>query len=257
MARRKHSKRRRGRGGFGFLYKLLSVLIICAAILAAMTLFFRVDNIVVSGQKRYTAEEIQAAAAVEPGSNMYLLNKYNVRQNIWRELPYIEDIRINRKLPDTLLIEVRESGRPLALVQDGSAWLISGNGKIVEQLPEAEAGQYGRISGCQLLAPSVGTTLALSTEYASQQSSLLALLKALDSAGLTENVDGISLDDLSCLKMDYIGRFTVRMSYGADYEWELRKLTATLADEKIQDNMTGTIDLQLRGEEVHLIQNVR
>ena len=257
MARRKHTKRRRGRGSYGFLYKLLSVLLICGAIIAAMTLFFRVDNIVVSGQKRYTAEEIQAACGVELGSNMYLLNKYDLRQNIWNQLPYIEDIRINRKLPDTLLIEVRESGRPFALVQDGSAWLVSGSGKIVEQLPEEEAGLYGRITGCQLLAPAVGSSLALATEYASQQSSLLALLRALDDAGLTENADAISLDELSYLKMDYIGRFTVRMDYGADYEWELKKLTATLAKEQIQSNMTGTIDLRLKGDEVRLIQNVR
>lgn len=222
-----------------------------------MTLFFRVDNIVVTGQKRYTAEEIQAASGVELGSNMYLLNKYDVVRAITGELPYIEDIRVNRKLPDTLLIEVRESGRPFALVQDGSAWLISAGGKIVEQLPGGKAGQYGIISGCELLAPSVGTSLALATEYASQQASLLALLEALDNAGLTENVDGIRLDELSYLKMDYVGRFTVRMAYGADYEWELKKLTATLADEKIQSNMTGTIDLRLESDRVFLIPGER
>ena len=82
-------------------------------------------------------------------------------------------------------------------------------------------------------------------------------LEALDGAGLTENVDGIRMDDLSCINMDYIGRFTVRMDYGADYEWELKKLTATLAKEQIQSNMTGTIDLRLKGDEVRLIQNVR
>lgn len=257
MARRKHSKRRRGRGGFGFLYKLLSVLLICTAIIAAMTLFFRVDEIVVTGQKRYTAEEIQAASGVKLGANMYLLNKYDVRRSIWDQLPYIEEIRVNRKLPDTLLIEVHESGRPFALVQDGSAWLISSSGKIVEQIPEKEAGPYGRISGCQLLAPSVGTQIALATEYAAQQASLLDLLEALDEAGLTENVDGIRLDELAYLNMDYIGRFTVRMAYGADYAWELKKLTATLERDKVQSNMTGTIDLRLESERVFLIPDVR
>lgn len=256
MARRRHSKRR-GRGSFGFLYKLLSVLAICTAILAAMTLFFRVDEIVVTGQKRYSAEEIREASGVELGSNMYLLNKYNIYRSIAEKLPYIENIRVNRKLPDTLLIEVQESGRPFVLVQDGSAWLISAGGKIVEQLPEGQAGDYGRISGCELLAPSVGTTIALATEYASQESSLLDLMAALEDAGLTENVDGIRLDDLSCLNMDYIGRFTVRMAYGADYEWELRKLVKTLEDEKIQSNMTGTIDLRLESDRVFLIPNER
>lgn len=256
MARRRHSKRR-GRGSFGFLYKLLSVLVICTAIPAAMTLFFRVDEIVVTGQKRYTAEEIRAASGVEPGSNLYLLNKYGIVRSILRELPYIENIRVNRKLPDTLVIEVQESGRPFALVQDGSAWLVSVNGKIVEQLPEGQAGSYGRISGCELLAPSVGTNIALATEYSLQQSSLLDLLAALDGAGLTENVDGIRMDDLSDLNMDYMGRFTVRMAYGADYEWELKKLTLTLADDKIQSNMTGTIDLRLESERVFFIPNER
>ena len=127
----------------------------------------------------------------------------------------------------------------------------------MEQLPEEAAGQYGLISGCQLLAPSVGTQLALATEYASQQSSLLALLEALNSAGLTENVDGIRLDELSYLKMDYIGRFTVWIAYGADYEWELKKLTQTLENDKIQSNMTGTIDLRLESDRVFLMQNVR
>jgi len=216
-----------------------------------------VDEIVVTGQRRYTAEEVQTASGVELGSNMYLLNKNDVVRSIMRELPYVESIRINRKLPDTLLIEVHEGGRPFALVQDGSAWLISSSGKIVEQLPEGEAGQYGLISGCQLLAPSVGTSIALATEYASQQSSLLNLLGALDDAGLTENVDGIRLDDLGCLNMDYIGRFTVRMSYGADYDQELEKLTLTLESDKIQSNMTGTIDMQLKSEKVFIIPNER
>lgn len=257
MARRRHKKRRRNRGSVGFLYKLLSVLVICTAILAAMTLFFRVGSIEVTGQRRYTAEEIQAASGVELGTNLYLLNKHDMRQNIWRELPYIEEIRIKRRLPDTLTIEVRESGRPFALAQDGSVWLISAGGKIVDQLPEQDAGEYGRITGCQLLAPSVGTTLALATEYAAQQSSLLDLLQALDGANLTENVDAIRLEDLSDLKMDYIGRFTVRMPYGADYEWELQKLKLTLEDEKIQSNMTGTIDLRLKSDEVFIIPGER
>ena len=256
MARRRHA-RRRGGGSFGFLYKLLSVLLICAAIIAAMTLFFRVDEIIVTGQRRYTEEEIREASGVELGSNLYLLNKYDIVRSITRQLPYIENIRVNRKLPDALVIEVRESGRPFAVVQDGIAWLISSNGKIVEQGTAAQADQYCLISGCELLAPSVGTGIALATEYATQQSSLLDLMAALEAAGMAEDADGIRLDDLSYLNMDYIGRFTVRMAYGADYDWELKKLAKTLESDKVQSNMTGTIDLRLDSERAFLIPDVR
>lgn len=243
MARRRHSNRRR-RGSFGFLYKLLSTLVICGVIVAALTLFFRVDAIVVTGEEKYTAEEIIAATGVEQGDNLFLLNKWNVDNNIKKALPYVEDTRINKKLPDVLLVEiVKECRTPLAVVQDGSAWMVSARGMIVEQLPAAKASAYGVIDGCKLLSPSVGTPIALATEYATQQSSLLELLAALDEAGMLDQVDGIQLDSLSVLSMDYGGRFRVEMPYGADYALKLKALRLSLEKDVIQENMTGTFDL--------------
>lgn len=256
MARRRHSNRRR-RGSFSFLYKLLSTLVICACLITAMTLFFRVDTIVVVGAERYSDQEIIDATGIRSGDNLLLFNKNSVARIIASALPYIETTHFEKKLPDTLLIEVTECGRPLALVQDGYAWLISPKGKIVDQLSAAEAEDYGVISGCQLLAPTVGTTIALATEYAAQQSSLLSLLAALESEGMLDQVDAIRLDDLSILSMDYAGRFTVQMTYGADYVYKLRFLAATLEKEEIQDNMTGTFDMRGDDGRVNFIQNVR
>ena len=48
MARRRGSARRRRRGGSGFLYKLLSVFLICGCLVAAITLFFRVDTVIIT-----------------------------------------------------------------------------------------------------------------------------------------------------------------------------------------------------------------
>ena len=139
MARNRRSRRRRRRGSSGFLYKLLSVLIICGCLVAALTLFFRVDTITVTGQNRYTAEEIREASGITVGENLLLLNKYTASGNITAKLPYIEEIRIHKQLPDTLQIEVKECGTPVAAVQEGVAWLISASGKIVEQKDAAES----------------------------------------------------------------------------------------------------------------------
>ena len=220
MARRRHSNRRRRRGNFGFLYKLLSVLVICAAVVMALTLFFRVDTIEVTGTERYTEKDVIEASGIQLGDNLFLLNKYEAARSIAEQLPYIdiEDIRIRRELPDTLLIDVAECGTPLAVIQDGSAWLLSPKGKIVEQLPASQAGDYAVIDGCALLA-------------------------ALDAAGLTDRVDAIHLDDLSRLTMDYAGRFSVEMEYNADYDRMLQILEAGIS--KLESNQTGSIRLDL------------
>ena len=248
MARRRKSNRRR-RGSFGFLYKLLSVLVICGAIVAALTLFFRVDTVVITGQQRYTEEEIREASGIAEGANLVLFNKYTAANNIVSALPYIEEISINRKLPDTLLIQVRECSMPLAVVQEGSAWLVSPSGKIVDQQDAAAVAEYAQIDGCELLAPSVGTRLALATEYTTQQ---------LENRQELEHVDAIHLGDATMLTMDYDGRFTIQLSYGADYDRKLRMLRQILDESgAIQDNMTGTFDMRGDDGTVNLIQNVR
>ena len=211
-----------------------------------------------TGQLRYTAQEVCEAAGVEEGDNLYLLNKYDVSSRIREALPYIEDIRINRKLPDTLLIEVTECAEPLAVVQEGSAWLVSTRGKIVDQKEAGEAENYGVISGCELLAPSVGSRVELVSEFSLQEESLLSLLAELAAAGMLEKVDGIRLDDLSTLYLDYDGRFTVKLPYGADYEFKLRALRSYLEDTGvIQENMTGTFDMQTDEDQTYFKPNVR
>ena len=57
MAGTRHNRRRR-RGRFSFLWKLLAALIIVAAMVAAVTLFFRMDYVVVTGNERYTEQEV-------------------------------------------------------------------------------------------------------------------------------------------------------------------------------------------------------
>lgn len=240
MARRRnHNRHKRGR--FGFLYKLLSVLAICIVIVIALTLFFRVDTITITGEDRYSESDIIEATGLSTGDNLFLLNKYSIAENLLKKLPYIAEVRINRILPDTLTIDVTESDAVLAVVQEGSAWLISPQGKIVEQRVASAAADLAKIDGCELLAPSVATSIALSTDRSVQQESLLALMAALDEMGMIAQVQAIHLDDLTVLSMDYAGRFRVEMPYGADYPYKLRTLQTILDSGKIESNETGTI----------------
>ena len=246
--RRRRSNRRR-RGSSGFLYKLLSVLAICGCLIAAMTLFFRVDTISVTGGVRYTEDQLRQATGVEMGQNLYLLNKNQVAAAMVDALPYLREIRIRKKLPNTLAISVEECGTPVAVVQDGTAWLIAstapttpGKGKIVERLPAEELAGTAVVDGCTLLAPSVGTAPALATEQTLQQTSLIALLDALEERGDTDRVDAIHLGE--DLTVDFDQRFAVKLRYGEDYARKLKKLAQILDSGVIQEGMTGTFDMR-------------
>ena len=242
MARR-HGRGRRGRR-FGVLYKLLTLVVVCAAAVLALTLFFKVESVEVTGNSRYSAQEIQDACGVSLGDNLYLLSKPDMVQRLHQRLPYIDEVRITRSLPNTLRVQVTEFTTVYAVEQEGTVWLLTSGGKIVETA--AERGDVPLIDGCELLAPSLSGDVSFALELQNRQESLFALLTALESAELTEGVRAIHLGDPTVLSMDYTERFTVEMPYGADYPRLLRYLTLVI--EELETNLTGVIDLTRDGE---------
>ena len=144
MARNRSTNRRRRRGRFSFLTKLLCILLIAGAVVAALTVFFKVQSITVSGNARYTSEEVVAASGIEIEDNLFLLNKYSAAQAIFEKLPYVEEATINRALPDTIVITVRECAAALmtetllTLVRTAGGYgMLAGIGSI--DLSDAEA----------------------------------------------------------------------------------------------------------------------
>ena len=242
MARR-HGRGRRGRR-FGVLYKLLTLVVVCAAAVLALTLFFKVESVEVTGNSRYSAQEIQDACGVSLGDNLYLLSKPDMVQRLHQQLPYIDEVRITRSLPNTLRVQVTEFTTVYAVEQEGTVWLLTSGGKIVETA--AERGDVPLIDGCELLAPSLSGDVSFALELQNRQESLFALLTALESAELTGDVRAIHLGDPTVLSMDYTERFTVEMPYGADYPRLLRYLTLVI--EELETNLTGVIDLTRDGE---------
>lgn len=109
MARNSRSrKRRRNRGRLGPLFKLLCLLALVVALTAGATVFFRVEVVAVSGNSRYTQEEIVEVSGLKKGDNLYGWNKFKVAQQLRQTLPYIGEVTIRRSLPSTVVITVVE-----------------------------------------------------------------------------------------------------------------------------------------------------
>ena len=131
-SRRSNKRKRRNRGRFGFLYKMLSLIIILVVIAAGCVVFFRVEDITVSGVSRYTAQEIIDASGVAQGDNLFLVGSSRTAQKIYSTLPYVDEVNIRHALPDGIVITVTERV-PAAVIQgDDGWWIIDAKGKILD-----------------------------------------------------------------------------------------------------------------------------
>ena len=134
MARqRRHPPRRRRRGRFRGLYKLLSVLLVAAAVVLACVVFFRVNSVEVTGNARYTAAEVIKASGIQMGDNLIALPRSRVSASICAQLPYVESVSIRKALPDGVVLSVTERVAAASVESAEGRWLVSAQGKLLEK----------------------------------------------------------------------------------------------------------------------------
>ncbi|MEF9933726.1 MAG: FtsQ-type POTRA domain-containing protein [Clostridium sp.] len=87
----------------------LSLLLIILGIVAGVGLkssYFLISNIEVKGESIVTKEEVQVLSDLKD-KNIFLINKDKVSELV-KSNPYIENVNISRKLPSTVVIDVKE-----------------------------------------------------------------------------------------------------------------------------------------------------
>ena len=230
MAHRSSRRRARRRGRFSGLYKLLSALLILAALVAGCLVFFRAEGVAVSGNERYTEEEIVRVSGVTQGENLFalLLRRGEIADALREQLPYVEAVSIRSALPDTLVIEVRECRAAAYIRYEGADWLLNAGGKLLERVTDGETGDTVELTGVTALQPSPGTQLAVSQEESRKLEDALALLGALEERGLLAGADSIDLSSDSRIEMRYEDRLTVRLAYASDYDYDAKALAAAI-----------------------------
>ena len=146
-----------------FKVRLLTALALVVAIVLCFIVFFRVKTVSITGNEKYTQEEILAASGLEEGDALLLVNKSSVASKIIAQLPYVNQIRIGISMPDTVRVEIEELDTAyMVTADDGTYWLMNSQGRVVEEVTAKDSSNYLMVSGFQIEAPEPGDTISAS-----------------------------------------------------------------------------------------------
>lgn len=238
MAGRKYKKRRKRRGG-GFILSLLTFAVVVGAIITSITVFLKVADIEVSGITRYEAADIIATSGIESGDNLFAINKFEVAEKILDEYPYVEQIKIRRRLPDTFTFEIVERVPAAYIEGEGSRWLIDNNAYIVELLSADSSVKVPKITGCEVVTPHEGSELVLKNE--DQLTALKEVLTSLRKTEMTEKTVRVDIGKLYDINIVMGDRFLIELGDSQDLSAKIRMLNAVLAELGEYDK--GTINV--------------
>lgn len=265
MASVRHNrKRKRRRSRFGVLFKLLCLAALVAALTFGATVFFQVENIAVTGNSRYTQEEIIAASGVQVGDNLFRMSKKQISDQILHQLPYVESVSILRGLPSTITFQVTEwdavaqvevygtqSGESSGEETEGEtqvaaqqAWLISVGGKLLEPVTPEHTAPIS-VTGLTVLVPEAGFMLAVPQDQQDRLTALTSVLEQLQEQGMMSRVTTIDLTHASYLQLRLDGSIDAKLPLTGDTGYYLRALNAAVEEENRRrgGQAVGTMDL--------------
>ena len=244
-----------------FAWKLISMAAVVVAVFLGLSVFFRVDTITVAGADKYTPWMIRQASGVETGDGLLSISEARVASRIISGLPYIDEVKVSRKLPGTVEIQVTELQVTYSIEdENGGWWLISSSGRAIEAVSLEKALGYTRVEGLairtptageqvqalpgKIIDPGEGTAVEMDQTDADQQlAALVSIMTGLERSRIIGEITVIDVTTITDLRLEYPQLLTVRLGDDEQLEYKISYLAAAV--EKLEANQSGELDLTL------------
>lgn len=245
-----------------FLLKVLIVLSVVIAILLVMSIFFKVKHVEVSGTDKYSAYDIRQASGIQQGESLWSLSGAQVAGRIITELPYVKQVRMGIKLPDTVQIYIEELKVTYAVqASDESWWLLSADGKVVDTVSFADAQFHTQILGVRLTEPKVGqaavaeevsqdatgetvtdATVPETVKSSERLAIVISVLENLEEAGILGEMKSVDVTNVGHIELWYEDRFQIDLGDRSELAFKIKSVKAAIEDSEMGEYAVGKLD---------------
>ncbi len=109
---------------------------------------FGITEIVVTGSKMRSAEEVITTSTIAKGSNIFSLDPDQTRSRLMND-PWVEDAVVTRRLPGSVYIQVKER-EAAAIVATGETYLSTREGDLFKRLEARDPTDLPIITGLEV-----------------------------------------------------------------------------------------------------------
>lgn len=241
------------------ILRLLTVAAVALALFMGFSIFFKVENIVVSGAEKYSAWDVLEASGIEKGEGLLSFGKAKACGKITKALPYIKTVHIGITLPDTVNIYVEEFDVAYsAQDQSGQWWLITSDGSIVESTSESNASIRTILKGFRLLDPKVGEfaqtveqdpdatdengePVIITVTNQERLKTALEILQQIERNGILGKVSSVNVTDIGNIELWYSSQYQVKLGDQSRIDYKIAAMKKTIS--QMGSHESGVLDI--------------
>jgi len=237
LKKRKERQKKLRKRRLKIFFTFFVIIALITGVILSLTILFPIKRINAKGSKIYTSSQIVDNCGVNVGDNLFTASSEEVLKFLKKSLPYVETVKFERTLPDTLNIMVTDAkeyacynvGKKYFTVSK-EGWTLNSYDKkpknvivIISDKVKCKVGSKAEFKeGFSHLE--VGEIIDLLTRY-------------------KFNVNHIDITDTASLKVKIENRFIVDFGKTVDLEYKIKHLNSMLKE--IDKKATGKIDLSM------------
>ena len=243
------------------LYIATAVAVVLALFMAC-SVFFKVDKVKISGNRKYDDWTIYEASGIEKGDSLLTFGRSKACARIAQALPYVKIVRVGITLPDTVNIYIEELDVVYS-VQDGTGnwWLLTSDGRVVEKTTEEKAKKSTKIEGVLLDSPVAGKKakaleiMAMTADLDDEPVAItnqdrlntaLTIAYELERRGIMNTVSVINVENMTAIEIWYGTTYQIELGNAGEMDKKLDLMKGTIEKRK-EDGATegGILDITL------------
>lgn len=253
----KQVKRRRLKKKVRVALSVVGVLLVVSIIVAILCLkvVFLIDTIEIKGNDYYTKQQISAVLPVEKGEGLFLCDRQEATEKLCKNLPYVYNVNIERKLPKTLVVNIKETPKVYCVKnRDKTYTLLDDKFKVLELSVEKQPKNSILISKLALDKVVLGEIATITNKKI--EPNITQMIKVINELGLQDEITEIYCDSAVSCHMVYEGRITI--NFGTISGIKDKLYSALTAIEKINDtnpNASGELS-STGGKQVYFTEGI-
>ncbi|MGN1034378.1 MAG: cell division protein FtsQ/DivIB [Oscillospiraceae bacterium] len=239
-ALRRRRKRQRVVMRFAILLVTLFALLFC--IYFSLGVFFKVDNIIVKGEKPYSDATIIKVSGIKKGKNIFSYNFNNIAKKIDNKLLYAENTEIKRKLPGTILFLMHKAKPDFVLEFKGKYIILSEKGKILKKNTLTIPKDLDIILNVKVNDPVIGRTIT--GELAKSKLKIFTELRNSAKKAKIHNIKTYNLDDIQNIVLYCGPEGNIKVKFGNLEQLDDKmQFLAAMFNGSIDERVQSEIDL--------------
>ena len=221
---------------------LLALVVMCVGLILVFSLFFKINTITIDGDKVYSDKMVVEKSGIETGENLFKINEEKLSQKLSNDLPYIKSVTVERKLPDTIIINIQAAKEVGAIATNKGFVLLDETGKVLDKNASILKENVAVINNVKLKEYVEGQKVVLTDEKKTE--TLIKLFEAIKNADM-QLLTEIDLKNINDINIKYDDRITFEVGSLTNIETKLARGIAALKKEnEINSYSEGTLDLK-------------